>query len=49
MRSVSLYKLLNAICDSDNDHTARHLTELLSKGAKGAAKSYVFCGGKANF
>ena len=34
MRSVSLYKLLNAICASDNDSTARHLTELLSKGAR---------------
>ena len=32
---------LNAICASDNDHTARHLTELLSKGAEGAAKLYI--------
>ena len=33
-------KLVNAMFYSDNDFTTRHLTELLSKGAKGAAK---FC------
>ena len=27
-------QLLNALCDSDNECTARHLTELLHKGAR---------------
>ena len=39
-------QILNAIYCTDNKLRARHLTELLSKGAKGAAKFCSFCGGK---